>query len=181
MLTRDQYQKIRQKTIEYFDKANIVITDEEKDKIEVADFDLNRQHEIGLQLLVYINTDRVCAKEMVLFPGQICPEHKHPTVDGVPGKEETFRCRWGKVYLYLPGEKMGDIKAKIPEGYSQYLTCFKEIELNPGEQCTIMPDTFHWFQAGPEGAIISEFSTKSTDETDVFTDKRIDRIPKIEE
>jgi D-lyxose ketol-isomerase len=33
----------------------------------------------------------------------------------------------------------------------------------------------HWFQAGPEGAVISEFSTQSRDEADVFTDPRIVR------
>ena len=44
-----------------------------------------------------------------------------------------------------------------------------------------MPETWHWFQSGPEGAVISEFSTRSTDETDEFTDKLIVREPKIEE
>ena len=43
-----------------------------------------------------------------------------------------------------------------------------------------MPETLHWFQAGEDGAVISEFSTKSTDETDVFTDKRLVRAPVIE-
>ena len=42
-----------------------------------------------------------------------------------------------------------------------------------------MPGTWHWFQAGPEGAIVSEFSTRSTDEADVFTDPRIARAPEI--
>lgn len=42
---------------------------------------------------MYVNTDRVCAKEMVLFPHQACPEHRHIGMDGAPGKEETFRCR----------------------------------------------------------------------------------------
>jgi D-lyxose ketol-isomerase len=37
----------------------------------------------------------------------------------------------------------------------------------------------HWFQAGPEGAIVTEFSTRSTDEYDVFTDKRIKRITEV--
>ena len=44
-----------------------------------------------------------------------------------------------------------------------------------------MPETWHWFQAGEDGAVISEFSTRSTDETDIFTDKRLVREPKIEE
>jgi D-lyxose ketol-isomerase len=47
--------------------------------------------------------------------------------------------------------------------------------LRPGDQHTIPPDTLHWFKAGDEGAVVSEFSTQSRDETDVFTDPRIRR------
>ena len=116
---------------------------------------------------------------MVLAPYQTCPEHKHVPSYGKPGKEETFRCRYGTVYLYVEGEgRREDIKAKIP---LTTVSFFHEIILNPGDQYTIMPETFHWFQAGSEGAVISEFSTMSTDETDVFTDKRIVRAPKIED
>ena len=60
----------------------------------------------------------------------------------------------------------------------QYFTCMKEIVLKPGEQYTIMPNTLHWFQAGPEGAVVSEFSTKSRDEFDIYTDPRIDAAGK---
>ncbi len=98
--------------------------------------------ETGVQIVVYVNTDRVCAKELVLFPRQICPEHRHPPVDGEPGKEETFRCRTGLVELYVEGHD--------------------KIVLRPGDQFTIPPDTLHWFQAGDDGAIVSEFSTRST-------------------
>jgi D-lyxose ketol-isomerase len=51
--------------------------------------------------------------------------------------------------------------------------------LKPGDQYTLEPDTPHWFQAGPEGAIVSEFSTRSTDEADIFTDPRIKRAPEV--
>jgi D-lyxose ketol-isomerase len=51
--------------------------------------------------------------------------------------------------------------------------------LNPGDQYTIMPNNLHWFQAGNEGCIVTEFSTRSTDGSDVFTDKAIVRAPKI--
>ena len=44
----------------------------------------------------------------------------------------------------------------------------------------ISPNTLHWFKAGNEGAVVSEFSTRSTDESDIFTDPRINRIPVIE-
>ena len=50
-----------------------------------------------------------------------------------------------------------------------------EIVLDPGEQHTIPPGTLHWFQAGPEGAVVSEFSTESRDELDIFTDPEIGR------
>ena len=161
----------------FFEKAGIIVREDEA--IEVSDFGLDNIHNIGLQLCVYINTDRVCAKEMVLFPHQTCPEHKHIASYGMEGKEETFRCRYGKVYLYVEGEgEAKDINGILPDTDT---TVYKEIVLNPGEQYTIMPNTLHWFQAADEGAVISEFSTKSTDETDVFTDKKIVRQTRIEE
>lgn len=178
-MKRAEYDAQVAKALAMYEKAGIVLTEEEKRSIEVADFDKGLVNELGLQLLVYINTERVCAKEMVLLPGQTCPEHKHVPTDGMEGKEETFRCRYGEVYLYVEGEKNVDtIKAKLPPSD---VRVFHEIVLRPGEQYTIMPETFHWFQAGPDGAVISEFSTRSTDETDVFTDKTLVRQTKIEE
>jgi D-lyxose ketol-isomerase len=145
----------RERAAAMLEEAGIVLTPEEREQIEVADFGLGRLEEIGLQIVVYVNTERVCAKELVLFPRQLCPEHRHPPVDGEPGKEETFRVRRGLVRLHVEGHD--------------------EIVLGPGEQFTIPPDTLHWFQAGDEGAIVSEFSTRSRDESDVFSDPRIVR------
>lgn len=177
-MTRKEYNEQVNKALGYYEKANIVLTDEEKNNVEVADFGKGMVNDIGLQLVVYINTDRVCAKEMVLLPYQTCPEHMHVPTAGMSGKEETFRCRYGEVYLYVAGEKNTDsIKAKLPKSN---VTVFREVVLKPGQQYTIMPETLHWFQAGSDGAVISEFSTHSTDETDVFTDKTIIRETKIE-
>ena len=121
---------------------------------------------------------RVCAKEMVLLPGQTCPEHRHVPTDGMPGKEETFRCRYGEVRLYVTGEgSADDVPGGLPE---TAVSVFREIVLRPGEQYTILPGTLHWFRAGEDGAVISEFSTHSTDETDEFTDADIVRAPVIE-
>jgi D-lyxose ketol-isomerase len=136
-------------------QAGIVLTPREREGIEIADFGLGRLEEIGLQIVVYVNTDRVCAKELVLFPHQRCPEHRHPPFEGEPGKEETFRLRRGVVHLHVEG--VGDII------------------LRPGDQYTIPPNTLHSFEAGDEGAIVSEFSTTSRDALDVFTDPRIVR------
>ena len=128
---------------------------------------------------MYVNTDRYCAKELILFPHQTCPEHRHPPSAGNLGKMETFRCRWGRVFLYTEGERTSHPQCKPPAGSEAHYTVFHEITLNPGEQYTIPPDTLHWFQAGGEGAVVSEFSSTSHDESDVFTDPRIRRIPEI--
>ncbi|MEJ5284738.1 MAG: D-lyxose/D-mannose family sugar isomerase [Brevinematia bacterium] len=173
MLTKEIYEKCKKRALKFLKKAKIVITDKEANEMEVAEYGLGMVDKIGLELIVYVNTDRCCAKELILFPYQTCPEHRHPPVEGEPGKEETFRCRWGKVYLYVPGEPTKNPKAKIPEGKEKFFTVWHEIELNPGEQYTLQPDTLHWFQAGPKGAIVSEFSTKSRDEYDIYTDPAI--------
>lgn len=179
MISQEKFDEARKRALELFEKAGIVLTQEEKDHLEVADFGLNDVDRSGLELVTYINTERVCAKELVLFPGQTCPEHFHPPVEGEPGKEETFRCRWGEVYLYVPGTPTENPRTVPPSGDEEYYTVFHEVILKPGEQYTLFPGTQHWFQGGPEGAIVSEFSSTSRDDTDIFTDPRIIREPEI--
>lgn len=184
MITRKDARVAQTRAAEMLADAGIVLSNEETAQIEVAEFGLGELERTGLQLVVYVNTDRYCAKELVLFPRQTCPEHRHPPIRGddgqtLPGKRETFRCRTGRVWLYVEGEPARTPKAHVPKGSEAHYTVFHEIELNPGEQYTIPPDTLHWFQAGDEGAIVSEFSSTSRDEFDIFTDPRIRRIPEI--
>lgn len=181
MITREQYEEAVTGALTFFAKAGIVLADEEKEQIEVADFGLGDLESTGLEVLVYVNTDRCCAKELVMFPRQTCPEHKHPPVRSDPGKEETFRCRWGEVYLYVPGETTPNPKGKPPKGREDTYTVFHEVILKPGDQYTLSPNTLHWFQAGDEGAVVSEFSTRSTDENDIFSDPEIQRITRLAE
>ena len=181
MLTRSQLKQGQERTAEVLAHHNMVLTPQERENIEIAEYGLGELERTGLQLVTYINTDRYCAKELVLFPYQTCPEHRHPPIDNDPGKMETFRCRWGKVWLYVEGEPTLQPKGRVPEGSEPHYTVFHEVELHPGEQYTIPPNTLHWFQAADEGAIVSEFSSTSRDEFDVFTDPRIKRIPEIAE
>jgi D-lyxose ketol-isomerase len=159
VISREEHNEAVAYSAEQFAAAGIELTAEERGRIEVADFGLGDLRKTGLMLLVYVNTDRYCAKELVLYPKQTCPEHRHPPFDGTPGKEETFRCRRGSVDLWVEG---------------------RQITLRPGEQFTIPPDTLHWFQAGAEGAVVSEFSSASRDDLDVFTDPRIVRAPAVD-
>jgi D-lyxose ketol-isomerase len=170
---------VRRRAAGMLERVGIVLTPEEVARIEVADFGLADLERTGLQLLTYVNTDRYCAKELVLFPGQTCPEHRHPPVGGAPGKMETFRCRWGTVRLYVDGPPTAERGARPPAGSEAHYTVFHELVLAPGEQYTIPPDALHWFQAGAEGAVVSEFSSTSRDELDVFTDPRVMRVPGV--
>ena len=145
----------RERAAAMLDDAGIVLTPGEREAIDVVDFGLGRLDEIGLQLVVYENNARYCAKELVLFPNQMCAEHRHPPVGDDPGKQETFRCRTGVVTLWVDGHG--------------------EMTLRPGDQFTIPSNTLHWFRAGDDGAIVSEFSSTSRDETDVFTDPNVTR------
>jgi len=181
MIKRSEVRKMQARAAEMLSRAGIVLTPTEIENIEVAELGLGEVERTGLQLFVYVNNDRYCAKELILLPRQTCPEHRHPPVGNDPGKMETFRCRWGRVFLYVPGPRPPQIQARIPAGSEPYYTVFHEIELRPGDQYTIPPDTLHWFQAGDEGAIVSEFSSTSRDEFDVFTDPRIRRLPQIVE
>jgi D-lyxose ketol-isomerase len=159
VITREEEREARAYAAAQLRAAGIALAAAESDAIEVADFGLSRLREVGLMLLVYVNTDRYCAKELVLYPGQTCPEHRHPPFDGTPGKEETFRCRRGSVRLRVEG---------------------REIELGPGGQHTIPPDTLHSFVAGPDGAVVSEFSSASRDDLDVFTDPSVERATVVQ-
>ncbi|MCX7705254.1 MAG: D-lyxose/D-mannose family sugar isomerase [bacterium] len=176
MIPEKKYIELKQKTLKILQKAGIIIRKDEIDSMEITDLGLGKPEIIGAQIIVYVNNERYCAKEIILLPGQTCPEHRHgPLGPDNPGKMETFRCRWGKVYLMIPGKTVLDIKAKVPDFRKEYFTVFNEIILSPGDQYTIPPDTLHWFQAGPNGAVVSEFSSPSFDEKDIFTDPLIRR------
>lgn len=167
--------KVKDRALKMYNDAHIALNTDEINNMEFADFGLGHIEKEGLILVVYENNDRYCAKEMVLLPGMTCPEHRHPDNNGQTGKKETFRCRQGKVYLYVEGEPTVNIQAHIPEKSKEYYTVCHEIILNPGEQYTIQPNTLHWFQGGLEGAIVSEFSSPSDDASDVFTNPNIIR------
>jgi D-lyxose ketol-isomerase len=180
-MKREEVVKARERAAGLLEKAHIAITPREAEAIEVSDFGLGDIDNVGLLVVIYENNDRYCAKEIVLLPRQTCPEHRHPRIsEAEPGKQETFRCRWGEVFLYVPGDPTPNPRARIPERYKPHFTIWKEVVLRPGDQYTLPPDTLHWFQAGDKGAILSEFSSTSRDESDIWTDPRLRRLPRVD-
>jgi D-lyxose ketol-isomerase len=179
MISRDDDNKFRDKAAQMLKNSGILITEEEKRNIEIVDFGQSRFEEIGLAMLIYFNTTRVCARELILFPNQTIAQQIHPDINGEIGKEETFRLRWGQAYVYVPGEPTENPACQPPKGREAYYDCRHEIVMNPCDQFTMPPNTWHWLQAGPEGAVISEFSSPSQDETDLFSDPEVKRYTEI--
>lgn len=178
-LSPPQQQEMRRRGAEMMRSAGVVLHEHEQQNLELAGFGLDDFENQGLIVHVYVNTDRYCGKELVLLPQQACPEHRHPPVpeENSPGKMETFRVRSGKVFLYLEGEGSRDaVSTTVPDDRPEAYTVFHELILEPGTQHTIPPDTLHWFKAGDEGAVVTEFSSRSRDDLDVFTDPRVQRI-----
>lgn len=182
-MKRSEYEQAKKQVLELYEKAGIILREDEKEQLEVADFGLNNYSEVGLACVVYVNTQRCCSKDMVLLPGQTCPEHRHAPIQeiGYEGKEETFRCRYGTCYVYVEGEATPHPVGGKPEFRNKWYTASHEYILKPGMQLTMQPNTLHWFRAGTKGAVISEFSTRSIDEYDIFTDPEILRLPVIED
>ena len=176
MTSRD-IARVRNEAAAMLRRARIPVLSAEIESMEIADLGLGDIRRIGLEIVVYENNDRYCAKELVLLPRQICPEHRHPRINGRNlGKKETFRCRYGEVYLYVAGERTSSPRARVPLKYRPFMTVWHEIVLRPGDQYTLPPNSLHWFQAGDKGAIVSEFSSTSTDANDLFSDPRIRRV-----
>ena len=179
LLSDEERESARKRAADMIEAAGIYLKEEEKQNLEVASMGLGMLERIGIEIHIYLNTKRCSAKELVLFPGQICPEQVHPPIEGGPGKEESFRVRWGVLYLYVEGEPTPDVKAKIPAGKENTFTVFHEIVLNRGDQYTLEPGIKHWICGGPEGCVVSEFATHNRDDLDIFTDPALDRTAQL--
>lgn len=175
MITRAEYESARRRAAELIEQAGILARLNEIERIEVVDLGLGELEQTGLQILTMVNTGEVGVKVLALFPGQCFAQHKHPPLGDYPGKEETFRCQYGQLLLYQEGEPTPDPRASPPAHRAHTYTVWHEHILHPGDQVTSPPNTFHWFQAGPEGAVAWSFSSRTTDVQDVFTDPEVRR------
>ena len=130
MITREEQLEAQGYAAERLAAAGIALTGADRAAIEVADFGLSRLREVGLMVLVYVNTDRYCAKELVLYPGQECPEHRHPPFDGsaglpvlVNGEPEKVDEERAKEILSLEDFEVLVEMGMGGEGEAQYWTC----------------------------------------------------------
>ena len=180
MITKFEKVNAQQRAASMIRRAEIQLSDDDIENIEVVDFGLSRLDVEGVQVFTMVNTDRLAAKILVLFPNQTEPEHWHPRVGDDAGKQETIRHIWGDLLFYVEGEDTMQ-KGFIVEGKEDVYTLRHEIILQPGDQLTFEPYEKHWFQAGPQGAVLYSFSTTVRDGLDGFTDPAIQRITVIKE
>jgi len=180
MITKSEKEEAQRRAAVMIREAGIQLKDSEVETIEVVDFGLSNLEAEGVQVFNMVNTDRLAAKVLVLFPNQTEPEHWHPQVGDDPGKQETIRHIWGDLRFYVAGEDTLTEGFIVP-GKEEAYRLRHEIILNPGDQLTFEPYEKHWFQAGPQGAVLYSFSTTVRDGLDGFTDQLIQRITIVEE
>ena len=178
MITEREQQEAQQIAAQMIRDAGIQIGDDEIENIEVVDFGLGNLAAEGVEVFTMVNTDRLAAKVLVLFPNQTEPEHWHPKVGDDPGKQETIRHIWGDLRFYVDGPDTLR-EGFVVEGKEDVYTLRNEIVLSPGDQLVFEPYEKHWFQAGERGAVLYSFSTTVRDGLDGFTDPEIQRITVI--
>ena len=174
MITREEFEEARRRAAGLMREAGLPLSDEELERIEVADFGLGRLEHEGAQILTLVQTARFGVKLIALFPGQSLPEHWHPPVGDDPGKEETVRMVSGRMFIYRTGPDTVT-EGFVPAGKEGVYTLRSETVALPPDQCTFTPGEKHWFQGGPEGAVAFSFSTVARDILDRFTDPAVER------
>ncbi len=179
MISKSEQREAQQRAARMMREAGIQILDDEIDKIEVVDFGLGQLSTEGVQVFTMVNTDRLAAKVLVLFPNQTEPEHWHPKVGDDPGKQETIRHIWGDLRFYVDGPDTLNEGFVVP-GKDEVYSLRHEIVLEPGDQLIFEPYEKHWFQGGPRGAVLYSFSTTVRDGLDGFTDPAIERVTVVE-
>lgn len=180
MITKQEQLRARNEAARMMCDAGVVISAQEIENMDVADFGLSNLRTEGAQILSLFDTDKVAARIIALFPGQTEPEHWHTGFDGYEGKQETLRMIKGTLYLYLPGENTLSL-GSVPGEKEDVYTVRHEIVMKPTDVVTIPVGQKHWFQAGPDGAVFYTMSTLAVDAMDPFTDPNIVRKTVIQE
>lgn len=180
MLSKEEWGRARKWVWKFVSEAGIPLQEEEFDRIEVTDLDLNELELTGLQILTLADTEWLGAKLLILQPDQFFPQHRHPPSpkDRYPGKTELLRGQYGCGYAYVSGKPTPHPAVRPPLHRMKYCTVRYEVRLLPGDQLICPPNTWHWFQAGPEGAILWSLSSRVTDAEDQFLDPEVIRQTK---
>ena len=175
MITRTEQRRRRNERQSCLQKTGLAFRPDELAGIEVADF--------GLGELAEQRGADLDAGEQREDRRQAAGAHPRPNPPGarasaagiLRGQRGDAALRVGRALPLRP--RRADAE---PEGASAgrtrgHVHGLARTLLRPGDQITFEPNTPHWFQAGPEGAVVWSFSTKAVDVQDVFTDPQVAR------
>jgi D-lyxose ketol-isomerase len=166
----------KQVYLEFMKKSGYPVNDTIAKKLYVTDFGLGRFAENGLGCIVWWGDEKYnySGLDAFLLPGQIIPEHWHAKLRDIPEKMESWLVRYGEIYTYAEGAPTPNRKARLAAADASYITVNHERILGVGDIAGISrPLEKHWMQAGPQGAVFTEFSTFHAGEAVKFTDPKI--------
>jgi predicted ester cyclase len=169
-------EKAKRAYLDFLQQAGYPLNDAITAKIWVSDFGLGRFAETGLGGIIWWGDEKhnFTGLDAFLLPGQMIPEHWHVAVRNIPAKMEAWLVRYGEIYACAEGEPTPSRKAKLVAADAANVTVQRERILGVGDIAGIArPLEKHWMQAGPQGAIFTEFSTFHTGEAVRFTDPKI--------
>ena len=162
--------------LDFLRQRGYPVNDTIAQKIFVTDFGLGRFTDAGLAAIVWHGDEKYnySGLDAYLLPGQIIPEHWHVKVRDIPEKMEVWLVRSGEIYTYAEGAPTPNMRAMLTDADAAHITVKSERILRVGEVAGISrPLEKHWMQAGPQGAIFTEFSTFHTGEAVKFTDVKV--------
>jgi D-lyxose ketol-isomerase len=172
MISAEEFARAKSEALDRIRASGLVLSAAEQGRLAVLDFGLGDVMQEGLEVVHYLSSQRMDIKVCVLFDGQTVPEHLHPPYGGQEGKEETLRVLSGCLRLYVPGDGVSR-EPDVPRGKEDFYTLRKEIVLYPGQQHTIAPNTWHWFQGGDGGAVFLAHYSKADDSFNLWKDPRV--------
>lgn len=157
-------------------QAGYPVNDAIAGKLWISDLGLGNFAETGFGAIVWWGDEahNFSGLDAFLLPGQTIPEHWHVAIRDLPAKMEAWLVRYGEVYAYGEGEPTPAMKASLSPAAAAQVTARRERILAVGDIAGLSrPLERHWMQAGPQGAIITEFCTFHAGEAVRFTDAKI--------
>jgi len=162
--------------LDFLKRRGYPVDDNIAGKVFVSDFGLGRFTEVGLGVIIWCGDEKYgyTGLDIFLLPGQVIPEHWHVRVGDIPEKMESWLVRHGEVYACVEGPDTPNRRARLSSADAAHFAVKNERTLRVGDVAGITrPMEKHWMQAGPQGAIVSEFSTFHTGEAVRFTDPKV--------
>lgn len=146
-----EIEQAREKTRQILNDAEITLGPGHQ--IEITDFGKDDFQALGLALIIRVSEPEYASKWLVVFPGQTCPNHYHEKI------KETFFIIKGEVTMWVDGKKL---------------------QMEPGDQITMEPGTWHEF-ISQGGAIIEEVTNRQYPDDSIFEDKEIERYVHVDD